>query len=233
MREREVLDVYNSGYAAGYEARFLTEWRKPHTDFEIETLGRLMPAHEPWLDVACGTGYYLSQFPDAAREGLDLSPDMLARARRANPGVTFHEGSFFEPRPEWTDRWGLVSCLGNAYVVVQTMEQIRTVIGNLARWTSPTGACFLPLTPCDGLQGASIPYDTPALHPGRIIITGVTWTYVEESGERHEALIAPQAQYLTEQFLRYFHEVESLVYPRLRPEWEPVQRALVARRKRT
>lgn len=232
MREDEVLAWYTDDYAEAYDDRFLFGWRQPHTDFEIDTLRTLMPAEGQWLDVACGSGFFLSQFPDARRAGLDLAPGMIRLAARRNPGCEFYEGSFLDPRPEWSGRWDLVSCMGSAYVVVETLEQIRTLIANLSRWTSDRGSCFLPMTPCDGFNGARVPYDTEALHAGRIIITGVTWTYLEDTGEEHHDLIAPQEQWLIEQFSRWFSRVESVVYPPIRPEWAPIQRALVASGKR-
>lgn len=233
MRTDEVLFWYDDNYAKAYDERFLTcEWRRPHTDFEEEVLRSLIPQGGRWLDVACGSGYFLSRFPDVERAGFDLAPGMLRHAERRNPGASFYQGSFLDLRPEWADRWDVVSCMGSAYVVVETLSQIRTLVGNLAAWTSPSGGCFLPMTPCDGFQGAKIPYETTALHPGRIIITGVTWTYLEASGEEHHDLIAPQEQFLIDEFSKYFTHVESVVYPRLKPEWEPTQRGIVARYKR-
>ena len=116
--------------------------------------------------------------------------------------------------------------------MVETLDQIRTLIGNLARWTSPSGHCFLPINPSDKLNGASIPYETFSPFGGRILITGITWTYYDEKGKVHPDLIAPQEPWLVEQFAQYFDHVEPVVYPRIHPEWEPIQRGLVAWGKR-
>ena len=52
----------------------------------IQSIARLSPPPRRILEIGCGTGSNLlhlrRQFPDAALVGLDLSSDMLARARR-------------------------------------------------------------------------------------------------------------------------------------------------------
>jgi SAM-dependent methyltransferase len=55
----------------------------------------LRPAPKRWLDVGCGTGKHVIQLRrlgiDAS--GLDSSPEMVSRARLANPDLSFHLGS--------------------------------------------------------------------------------------------------------------------------------------------
>jgi len=145
MNREEVERLYDARYARSYSERFLlSDITRPDAEFEITVLRRLLAAGASWLDVACGTGHFLSKFPQAARAGLDVSPDMLEIARKANPGVTFHQGDFRDDIPEWCDRWGLVSCMWYAYGLVDSLREIRTVMGNLAAWTSPDGTCFVP-----------------------------------------------------------------------------------------
>src|SRR5205085_11504339 len=99
-------------YAAAYDDKFLhAALARPDSEFEIATLAKLLERGGPWLDVACGTGYFLSQFANFERAGLDLSPSMLRLARARNPQASFHEGDFREPRPHWSGQWALVSCM--------------------------------------------------------------------------------------------------------------------------
>lgn len=59
-------------------------------------LGRISGAIERALDVGTGTGagarVLTSRFPEAEVVGIDVSPAMLAEARRLVPGVSFLEG---------------------------------------------------------------------------------------------------------------------------------------------
>ena len=139
MDPKAIARLYDADYAASYEDKFLTsDLARADMEHEVRVLRRWLTSGARWLDVACGTGYFLSQFPDVTREGLDLSPAMLTRARATNPGIAFHEGSFLDRHDEWNDLWDLVSCMWYAYGMVDTMQEIEILIENLAAWTSPS-----------------------------------------------------------------------------------------------
>jgi SAM-dependent methyltransferase len=232
MNANEIRTIYGPAYAASYNDKFLfTDIRRADTEQDIATIRRLLDGHRSWLDVACGTGFFLSRFPDVERAGLDLSPDMLAVARRANPGVPLYEGTYLDPWPEWERRWDLVSCMWYAYGLVSSIAEIERLIANMARWTSPRGACFMPVCDIEGMCG-KIPYEVATPWPGRLYVSSVTWTYVEPTGEAHRDVIAPQMEYLQEMFARYFHRTEVISYPPAVPGWELSQRSLVAREPR-
>ena len=79
-----VLDRYYRGHARLYDA---TRWSFLFGRTAlIRDLARLSPPPRNILEIGCGTGSNLvrlvRQFPEAAVTGLDLSADMLARARR-------------------------------------------------------------------------------------------------------------------------------------------------------
>ena len=79
-----VLDRYYRGHARLYDA---TRWSFLFGRTAlIRSLARLSPPPRNILEIGCGTGSNLlrlvRQFPEAAVTGLDLSADMLARARR-------------------------------------------------------------------------------------------------------------------------------------------------------
>ena len=64
MKHDEVQRLYNRQYANSNDDRFLhSAIAKPDSEFEIETLRNLLTNGGPWLDVACGTGLFLSKFP--------------------------------------------------------------------------------------------------------------------------------------------------------------------------
>src|SRR2546423_2406165 len=112
MRREDILELYDEEYAAHYNERLLLgDAYKETTEFEVSLLQEMLQPAGNWLDVACGTGYMLSQFPGVKRGGLDLSPSMLELAMRANPDADFVLGDFLDDRPEWRNSWDLVSCM--------------------------------------------------------------------------------------------------------------------------
>lgn len=220
MDRAQALARYDDEYAGTYDAKFLLSGHyQLKTDFELRFLAELLEGRESWLDVACGTGWLLSRFPAVQRAGLDLSPAMLARAREANPDAVLREGDFTEPHPDWEGRWDLVTCMWYAYGLVESVAAVEHVIANLAAWTSPRGACFVPL--CDPEQlgsGIRVPYlhRGIAFPPGEMRITGVTWTWDEPTGERHVDVVAPPVDHMMSLFRRHFDSVDVVDYPPVR-----------------
>lgn len=227
MTPEQIRRLYNNNYADSYEDRFLhSEIAKPDSDFEVETIRGFLANGGPWLDVACGTGYFLSRFPEIERTGLDLSPAMIAKAKARNPGIEIREQNYLDEMPEWKDRWALVTCMWYAYGFTQTMQQLEQLIANLASWTAPQGACFLPLCDPALLSGLPLRYHMKGSPwAGDVYVTGITWSYIEEDGSHHEHVFAPHKDYMTAQFETYFETVELVTYPSSRP-------GLVARNKR-
>jgi SAM-dependent methyltransferase len=225
--QEQVLKLYDNRYAREYDEKFLhSPIAKPDTEFEIQTLQRLLSKGGPWVDVACGTGYFLSRFPGIERVGLDLSPAMLAVASARNPGVQFLEQNYLDEMPDWRNRWAVVSCMWYAYGLVSSMTELQQLVENLANWTAPDGVCFVPL--CDPVlvSGVPLPYEvTGSPWPGKIVVTGITWTYVEEGNSRHEDMIAPHVAHMQSLFRVHFEELELITYPSGRA-------GLLARRKR-
>ena len=87
MTRDEIIRLYDEDYASTYEEQFLlSPLTKADTKFETDLLREFLKPGVTWLDVACGTGYFLRQFPEVERAGLDLSPAMLQRARTATVG---------------------------------------------------------------------------------------------------------------------------------------------------
>ena len=186
-----------------------------------------------WLDVACGTGFFLSRFPEFEREGLDLSPAMLARARQANPGVTLHEGTFLMDNPKWHSRWDLVSCMWYAYGLVNSIADIQKLVGNLARWTAPGGRCFVPLADPRLIAGIDLPCTLQSPWPGRTSITGILWSYEEDGDTKiHAHQIAPHVECMVDLFAQYFESVYLERIPPALPGWEGRRRALIASKKK-
>lgn len=231
MSREDVLSIYDERYAATYDGGFLLgEWYREATAYELSLLREWLQPGDRWLDVACGTGFHLGQFPEIDRCGLDLSPAMLAHARRANPGVPFVEGDYCQPRDEWRDRWDLVTSMWWAYCYAGSVRRIEALIRNLADWTSPRGTCFFPIVDPEVLCRTTIGRDQ-----GGTTITAVIWEWTDaRCGTRHENLIAPHVDHLLDHFRARFDLVHVLDYPAFAADAVGgVRRAIVASAKRT
>ncbi len=235
MNREHLVRLYDRAYAATYDARFLTsDLARSDAAYELELMGSWLSPGMRWLDVACGTGYFLRHFPDVERAGLDLSPAMLEAAREANPGVEFVEGSYLDPHPEWRDRWDLVSCMWYAYGLVGSMDEVERVIEHLADWTSPRGRCFVPLADPRLILGVDFASMPASPWPGEVEITGILWSYREDDGAKaHANQVAPTVEYMVRLLARHFGAVHLETYPPAMPGWEGRRCAAVATGKRT
>jgi SAM-dependent methyltransferase len=234
MDRKQVLDTYDEGYARTYEQRYiLNEHYRSKSEFEISVLKRLLEhPGGPWLDVACGTGYFLSRFPGVARGGLDLSPAMLAVARKANPdALVLREGDFTQDCPDWEGKWSVVSSLWYSYGLVESIGAVQAFVRNLARWTSDRGVCFVPVfEPANLGRGVRIPslLRGAGYPPDTIMITAVTWSWIESSGKRHDNMVAPTMDYMVSLFKEYFDTVDVVRYPPFKPWYRRRRRAILA-----
>lgn len=231
MDKDAIRTLYGEEYAERYDEKYLfSPIHRSDTDFEVQTIDRLFGKTGAWLDVACGTGYYLSRFPDRRRAGCDISPAMMTKARQANPDVPIHEHSFLEPRPEWNGKWDLVSCMWYAYCYVDCMDKVWRVFDHLAEWTAPGGTCFVPVCDLNLIFKTLLPtHELPTLDPGHVYLDGIVWSYKEHSGEHHRQLFAPHPELIAKYMGRYFPDIEVIDYPPAMPGWTLGRSALVAR----
>lgn len=236
MNLRQVLKIYDEEYAGKYDDRFiLSEPSKIGFKNEVKIVAEFLRDGGKWLDVACGTGSLLSCFPGVPRAGVDISPAMLERARRANPdALFFKEGNFKNPAPEWQGQWDLVTCMWYAYCLVESMAEVHQLIENLSSWTSAQGTCFMPVwDPHILSKDVSIPYRIPdKQYGGDVLLVGVNWSWIEDSGKRHENMVAPNPDYMKAAFQEYFRDVNLISYP-LSRFGRAGRKAIVARAKKT
>jgi len=233
MIKSNIHEIYDQNYAQKYNEKFILS--DCHADFEesvIKDLLNELGQDTKWLDVACGTGYFLSRFRDVERCGLDISPAMLDVARKDNPEVKFIQGDFRDKRLHWENQWDLVSCMWWAYSYVDSLPELEQVIENLARWTSERGALFLPVGNPEVVTvgEVSFPYtiNDVGVYGGKMKLEGLIWTWIdEESDKRHEHLVAPHIDYLTSLLSQYFDRVDVIEYPEFK-----TRKAIIAREKK-
>jgi SAM-dependent methyltransferase len=222
MKRDQIVGLYDDAYAAKYEQEFLLDpLARSDTEAELRLLQQFLTPEVTWLDVACGTGYFLRHFPTVNRAGIDISPAMLRLARQGNPATPFREHDFRDPIPEWENRWGLVSCMWYAYGFADTIGDLEKLIANLWSWTSMAGTCFVPLADPKLITGVNLPYQASTHNCGRVMITGIIWSYVEDNiGAAHTHLLAPNIEFMVELFQQYFERVEIVRYPPPFAGWE-------------
>jgi SAM-dependent methyltransferase len=233
MKPHDIVQLYNDAYAAKYEQEFLlSPLSNSDTEAELQLLTKFLTPGVRWLDVACGTGFFLRHFPDVDRAGIDLSPAMLRLAREGNPTIALREHDFRDPIAEWENQWGLVSCMWYAYGFADTVRDLDKLISNLWLWTSMAGTCFVPLADPALITGVNLPYQAPTHNAGKVMITGIMWSYIEEGiCGAHTHMLAPNIEFMVELFQQYFERVDIIRYPPAFTGWQG-RPALVASGKR-
>jgi len=224
MNRDEVLAVYGEDdFAEAYDERFLlSPWPKHGADAEVAMLADLFATFDDprWVDLCCGTGYFLSQFPDVERGGLDLSPAMLAQAQVANDGVTFRNADVCVDIAEWHGQWSVVSCMWMAYCYLESMPEVEQLVANMVSYTAEGGAVFLPsVIDLEDLRPhTQIPYEEfPDVWGGRIAVTGYNWTWEEPNGNVNANMMAVHVGHFVRLLEPYFERVEVVRYPLFAP----------------
>jgi len=214
MNEKDIGNLYDEELASNWNHRLNLE--KDRVAFEVRTLGQLVSKVDKWLDVACGTGYFLSQFSNIKRAGFDISPAMVKIAQQVNPDAMFiRVADYRNDFPEWAGQWGLVSCMWQAYNYVNTMEELEHVIQNLATWTADDGICFVPFGAPFG-KNPDLPYQRPArsVWGGQVVNSGVVWSWIDDqTGKIHKNLIEPHPDHMKAMFRNHFNVVKVIEYP--------------------
>lgn len=222
MDRADVLRVYDErDFAEAYDERFvLAPWPKHGADIELDMLRELIGDDGRWVDLCCGTGWYLSQFPDVDRAGLDLTPAMLEQARAANPGVPFVNQDVCDPVEEWVGQWDVVSLMWMAYCYLESMPEVERAIANLVSYVREGGSAFIPsVIDLEDLRPHTlIDYeDFPEVWGGRIAVTGYNWTWEEPNGNVNANMMAVHVGHFVRLIEPYFERVEVRRYPLFGP----------------
>ncbi|RQP15177.1 MAG: class I SAM-dependent methyltransferase [Parapedobacter sp.] len=207
---------YDEHYASLYNQIWCENpiWQT-EAKLHIKTIADLINPSGKWLDVGCGTGFLLSCFPDADRVGLDFSNAMLEQARKENPNVSFVHQSMSEPNAE-LERVGfdLVTCTGQPWSYLPTLEAIEDAVANLASWTSKDGKCMLTPIDISDFMPNQLPviYDLNQLTNNTTHITGIHWILKEMDTVYHHCL-SPNLDQWIRWFSKHFRKVEILKWP--------------------
>lgn len=82
-------------YADWYDAFNASKDYAAEVDFLLAQASRMCARPERWLDIGCGTGRHMAHLHKrgVAIEGIERSPEMVARGRSLYPALTFHVGT--------------------------------------------------------------------------------------------------------------------------------------------
>lgn len=216
MRRSDVQAVYDDEYAAAYDGRFLLpSYTRASTEFELQLLGQELTGDGAWLDLGCGTGYFLSRFPDVRRAGVDISPAMLRVARERNPGVDFYERDFRDAAPDWNRAWTVVSCMWSAHAYVDTIDDVGAVVSNMIEWTAEGGSLFIPLIDLTAMGRPSHSYrEATRNFSGETRVHGVIWSWIDgDAGKLHSKLISAHVDQFIEWLEPHFDHIRVAQYP--------------------
>lgn len=221
----QVIEIYDDEYANSYDERFLvSEYSKLSSDFELSILKDVLNKSDSWLDIGCGTGYYLSQFQHNQRCGIDISAAMLKIAISRNPTASFVEQDFRDFLSQTEEKWDFLSCMWTPYNYLHSMHEFDSFIQNMIQAVKEGGSIFLPVFDLEDLRPhTELEYrwdsDMPG-YEGSIILTSSTWTWKEKvSKKTHTHLIAPQVDYFLEKLSGSFEDIRVLRYPVYQSDW--------------
>ncbi len=177
---------YGAQHAALYDAAFRSRGKDYSREAAaiVEMVRERRPGARTLLDVACGTGLHLQTFASDFDhvEGVELSPDMLAIARRRLPGVpitvadmrTFDLGRTFDA----------VTCMSNAVAEVETLDGLAAALRRMAAHLVSGGVLivepwYFPENYLDGYVGGHVFRD------GDRIVSRVTHSIRDGATTRH------------------------------------------------
>lgn len=229
LKKRDIGGPYDDAYARSYDSIW---WEHEHWQsegaFHVETISKLINPQGKWLDAGCGSGYFLSKFPDFARSGLDYSESMIKEAERNNPGVTFFHQSLTDRNEALEGQFDLVTCTGQPWSYLATLDEQEIAVGNLASWTSSEGSCLLSqIDLSDIVKIDNLPcfYQEETLPLGNSKILGVYWLHKDIKGTYHYCL-SPNMDQWIRWFSVYFKRIE-VVYGPHEPAYIPIPRRLL------
>ena len=229
----KINNIYDRKYAVEYDSRFLvSEYAKVSSDFELSILKKIIRPKSSWLDVGCGTGYFLSFFQNIRRIGIDISEEMLRIAKDRNHDAKFINGDFRKVLPEMNEKWNVVSCMWTPYNYLESMNEFDFFLSQLVRVTAEGGCLFIPVVDLEDLRPHTVvDYNMYSeIHKGNVKLTSTTWTYEEDNGKIHKHLIAPQIGYFIEALNGFFEKIEVVNYPVYQEGWVS-KKAILARNK--
>lgn len=132
---------FDDVYLREYEPLFTLERDRREVARLLDVLG--LPSGARILDVPCGQGRHSHLLAEAGFlvDGVDLSPQLLARARERGTGPTlrYHERDMRRLPPSWSRRFDAVLNLFTSFGFFADPADDRVVLSEFARVLRPGG----------------------------------------------------------------------------------------------
>jgi ubiquinone/menaquinone biosynthesis C-methylase UbiE len=132
---------FDERYLHEYEPLFSLRRDRGEVARVLDVLG--LPVGSRVLDVACGQGRHAHLLAEAGLDvdGVDLSEELLARARErgAGPGLRYTRGDMRALPTEWADRFDAVVSLGTSFGFFRNPADDVAALGEFARVLRPGG----------------------------------------------------------------------------------------------
>lgn len=144
---------------------------KPESDQFIKLVNRYYPKAQTLLDIACGGGkndHYLKK--RFAVTGVDLSPQMIAQARKLNPGASYHVGDMrsFDLKKQFD-----VVFFNDGIIYMTSLPDLTKALRNARRHLKPGGLMVLYVEDCKER------FEQSKTSVWRSVHKGVDITYIE------------------------------------------------------
>ncbi|MCK9874172.1 methyltransferase domain-containing protein [Nocardiopsis dassonvillei] len=135
MYEKNLAEIYDLIYR-GRGKQYRTESEKV-----AELVRHRNSGADSILDVACGTGGHLAHFADlfSVAEGVEVSADMIAAARRASPGLVVRQGDMRDFRLEGSPRYAAVVCMFSSIGYMASEGELGDAVESMAAHLEPGG----------------------------------------------------------------------------------------------
>jgi SAM-dependent methyltransferase len=152
---------FDALYLREYEPLFTLERDRHEVSRLLEILG--LPDGARILDVPCGQGRHAHLLAEAGFDvdGLDLSAELLARARARGMGerLRYHRGDMRRLPAEWTGQFDAVLNLFTSFGFFADPADDRAVIAEFARVLRPSGMLVWHGGSRDGVMAQFLPRD--------------------------------------------------------------------------
>jgi trans-aconitate methyltransferase len=178
----------------------------------VAQVKQLLRVHAPKartiLELGCGTGTILRQLGKRYRlTGLDLSADMLRRARRKVPAATFHRQNI--ARLQLSERFDVILCLFDTINHLTSFSEWQHVFRRVHKTLNPQGVFIFDVNTVHGMRVYAERTPFAEFYPGGIGIFDATPT----SRNRYRLDLRLLRQTAGKTYRLHQTQIEELVVP--------------------